>query len=162
MIQLDDNGNPIVIHYGSKTYSPKKVGKIKNSNWVKPNGGLWTSPIGSEYGWKDWCEAEQFRDCIESESFKLQFIENVKLYKIDTLQDLKSLPLTSIPGMPRGMMDFPDFEMISKHYNGIWLTVNGQHETRFSHPLSLYGWDCESILILDSKCCKQLNSFCYI
>lgn len=157
-MQLDKNGNPIVIHYGSTKYSPKKVGKIKNASWVKPDGGLWTSPIGSEFGWKEWCEAEHFRDCIESESFKLQFIDNVKLYKIDTLQDLKDLPMIEA----HGIMKFPDFEMIAQHYNGIWLTVNGQHETRFSHPVSLYGWDCESILILDSKCCKQLNSFCYL
>jgi len=37
-----------------------------------------------------------------------------------------------------------DWEEIAKHYDGVMLTEAGQVHTRYSRPLSLYGWDCES------------------
>jgi len=37
-----------------------------------------------------------------------------------------------------------DWERISKEYDAVMLTEDGQVHTRFSRPLSLYGWDCES------------------
>lgn len=42
-----------IVHYGHKEYYPSKVKPIKNENWVKPLGGLWCSPINSNWGWKD-------------------------------------------------------------------------------------------------------------
>jgi hypothetical protein len=151
MIKYDIHGNPVVIHYGAKKFTASKFSVITN-DWVKPRGGLWTSPIDSDYGWKDWCEAENFRDCDDSMSFTLEFNSDVKIYKIDTLKDLLNLPLISlhVPSMKH-----PDFETISKEYDAIWLTENGQHVTRFSRPCNLYGWDCESILILNPKCFTQ-------
>lgn len=37
-------------------------------------------------------------------------------------------------------------------YEAIWLTAKGQSETHYSNPTNLYGWDCESVLIMNSKC----------
>ena len=71
-----------VIFYGSTKFSPRKFKTIKNS-WVKPDGGLWTSPINSEYGWKEWCDAEQFRKNLEENSFKLKFQDDAKILIID-------------------------------------------------------------------------------
>lgn len=34
----------------------------------------------------------------------------------------------------------------------IHLTESGQWNTRLTRPLNLYGWDCESILILNESC----------
>jgi len=53
-----------LIHYGSTSFDPKKFNPVLNS-YIKPTGGLWTSPIDSEFGWKDWCTAEDFRECNE-------------------------------------------------------------------------------------------------
>lgn len=45
---------------------------------------------------------------------------------------------------------YPDFEaMIRSGIDAIWLTPKGERETRFSHPKNLYGWDCESVLIMN-------------
>ena len=60
-----------IVHFGATKYNPELVQPIKNENWAKPKGGLWTSPVNSEWGWKHWCEAESFRDCNEENSFKL-------------------------------------------------------------------------------------------
>jgi len=55
-----------LIHYGAREYNPDLVQPITNANtWCKPYGGLWTSPVDSKWGWKDWCKAEEFRTCNE-------------------------------------------------------------------------------------------------
>ena len=43
-----------------------------------------------------------------------------------------------------------DFENIARHYDAIHLTPKGQEDTRWSTPHNLYGWDCETILILNT------------
>lgn len=45
-------------------------------------------------------------------------------------------------------IEYPDFELLAKHFDVIHLTENGQYETRLNHP-DLYGWDCESSLWLN-------------
>ena len=43
------------IHYGHKTFEPDRFQKVENQLGIpKPNGGLWASPIETEYGWKEW------------------------------------------------------------------------------------------------------------
>lgn len=133
-----------LIHYGSQVYDGNKFKEIKNS-WTKPNGGLWTSPVDSLYGWYDWCKSENFRDCNIENSFRLKLNIGAKICKIDTLEDLLNLPIYKT--YPR----YLDFEKISLIYDCIWLTVNGQYDTRYSEP-NLYGWDCESVLLLNDKC----------
>ena len=41
-----------------------------------------------------------------------------------------------------------DFEAMAKDYDVIKLTDEGQWKTRLTNP-SLYGWDCECILIMN-------------
>ena len=43
---------------------------------------------------------------------------------------------------------FPDWSLVAERYDGVHLTDEGQWATRLSHPLNLYGWDCESTLWL--------------
>lgn len=147
-----------VIHYGSNIYSGDKVKPFKNDNFVKPIGGLWTSPINSNYGWKDWCKDESFRDCDETNSFKLKFKPQTKIIIIDSVNDLIALPKHIIKfGNGKFQLVHLDFELLATMCDAIWLTENGQHRTRFSQPMSLYGWDCESILINNGDCCYQIT-----
>lgn len=156
MIELDANGNPIVIHYGSKEFSIQKFQKIEN-NFIKPRGGLWTSPVGSEYGWKEWCEAEKFRKCTEENSFKLKFNKGTKICIIETFDDLERKMIWrkfELPHLPI-LNYYPDYEKMAEIYDAIWLTTEGQLNTRFTQP-NLYGWDCETVLILNAYCCQQI------
>lgn len=138
-----------VIHYGEKQYQPSKIKPIENEGCVKPKGGLWTSPINSNWGWKDWCESENFRDCNEANSFKLKFKPDAKIIIIDSLKDLLGLPKYNYHEK-----QYPDFELLATMCDAIWLTEKGQNETHLSHP-SLYGWDCESVLIINGECCYE-------
>jgi hypothetical protein len=41
--------------------------------------------------------------------------------------------------------------MMTYEVDAIHLTERGEHETRLSQPYSLYGWDCECVLIMNPK-----------
>lgn len=146
-----------LIHYGSTIYEPNKVGAIKNINsFVKPEGGLWTSPIDSKWGWCDWNDNEGFRECDIKNSFTVELSNNAKILVIDNEDDMYKMP--KIEGFLGRF--YPDFEKIADQYDAIWLTVNGQSKTRHGHPMNLYGWDCESVLVLNPDCIIQnINIF---
>ncbi len=38
-----------------------------------------------------------------------------------------------------------DFEKLARDFDGIWLTAEGQWDTRMTSP-NLYGWDVECVL----------------
>lgn len=144
-------------HHGASKYDASKFLPIRNSIYRrKPIGGLWTSPINSEYGWRQWCEDQNFSTGPLDEFFDIEFAGRV--YVIDQLKDLLNAPLVRYTS-PYGLVSVQsiDFEqLINQGYDAIHLTTKGQIETRFSEPINLYGWDCESVLIMNEKSIKPL------
>ena len=102
-----------LIHYGSNKFNPNKMEPIKNDNWIKPKGGLWTSPIDSNWGWKDWCESENFRECSKENSFTLKLHDWAKICVIDSVSDLVYLPCYE------SYKRYLDFEKIAENYDAI-------------------------------------------
>lgn len=156
------------IVYGKKKFNPKKFGKIKNrKGWCKPKHktGLWASPIDSEWGWRDFVTCEMmgsWRKSLQS-YFKFKLSPRAKIYVIDTLQDLYLVPYKRKSELQPALSDYLiDYEMMAAMgYSGILLTVNGQNETRMpeyeglyyqGRSFNLYGWDVESLLVLDPGC----------
>lgn len=131
-----------LITYGcGKKFDIAKFKPIKNRMFVKPEGGLWASPVGSSYGWREWCEAESFGNL--SHNFTFEFEGNV--FVINSCADATRMPWIE----EHRYIKYPDFEkMVSLGYDAIFLTENGQVETRFGEP-SLYGWDCECVLVMN-------------
>ena len=83
---------PIYVHYGSTFFEPSRNFPISNHrNWSKPFGGLWASRQDATFGWKDWCEREEFRECDENNSFKFQLCDNSKVAIIHCMKDLDCL-----------------------------------------------------------------------
>lgn len=144
----------ILIHYGATEYKPELVKPIKNRLFVKPHGGLWTSPVDSKWGWKDWCESENYSNPREENSFRIELRPEAKILIIDSLSDLKKLPMVE-SGL-RSFPLYPDYERLALGYDAIHLTEKGQADTNLSYPLSLYGWDCESVLIFTPTVINEL------
>jgi hypothetical protein len=137
----DKKENLALIHYGAVAYDPAQFKPIKDEHWIKPRGGLWTSPVDSTWSWRHWCETEDYLTGSLTKCFTVSFSGNVLV--IDCLKDLDKLPWID-------SLNFPLFECLE--YMGvqaIHLTVRGQEETRHSRPRNLYGWDCESVLVMD-------------
>ena len=144
-----------LIHYGSHKYLPELFNKIVNRKLRnKPEGGLWSSPINSTYGWKDWCKQENFRDCDKDKSFIFSLKKSTRLLVIDSVLCLEKIIWIENSINYGSFLSEIDFEELSQRYDAIHLTKAGQIATEFidcdNH--NLYGWDCESVLILNQNC----------
>lgn len=148
-----------VIHYGNSIYKSEEFKPILNQMFIKPLGGLWTSPVISTWSWRDWCASQEYGECIQENSFNLKFNKDAKILIIESYQDLeeivKDYRILSDPLLK--FFTILDFEKLRESCDAIWLTEEGQRQTHLSTPLSLYGWDCESILIMNSDCCYQVK-----
>jgi hypothetical protein len=143
-----------LVTYGKGTFFDKnKFQFIKNApHWNKPSGGLWASPINSKYGWKDWCIIEEFGNL--SSSFEFTITGNI--FKIENIDDLNQLPLIVNDEIyyksPSFYNTFIDFEaVVNSGIDAIWLTESAIRYKEF------YGWDCESVLILNPSCIQISN-----
>lgn len=65
------------------------------------------------------------------------------------IYNLKNAPLLSVNIGGSFNRGYLDFELLAKNYDAIWLTENGQSETHLYYPINLYGWDCETVLIMN-------------
>lgn len=138
----------VFIHYGHKYFDPRLFKNIKNHNFVKPIGGLWASRVDAEYGWKDWNEKEGFMECILENSFQFKLKENSKILTIKTKEDLLKVPLDrTVPEFMKGIFYCLDFEEIQKNYDAIEVIISNDQSLYWD----LYGWDCDSILILNRQ-----------
>jgi len=113
---MDKILNMECICYSGNCFDIKKFKPIKNLNWIKPEGGLWSSPIDSEWGWKDWCMAEEFN--IEKLSTYFQFTFKGKAFVINGIKDSKQLPWKPRPGFNQeiswsfSFQNYIDFELL--------------------------------------------------
>ena len=146
----------IYIHYGHKQYDPKMFDEIKNRQFIKPFGGLWASDINAEYGWKNWCKDNDFRKCNENNSFKFKLKEGTKVLVLKTKKDLKGLPQDEdLPiWLEKNLLNdwgnvYLDFEKLKEKYDAIEVYIDELY-------WKLYGWDCDSLLVLNKECIEVI------
>jgi len=132
-----------LITYGKgKKFISSKFTPIENIPFfVKPKGGLWASPVNAAWGWREWCKIEEFGDLYNN----FTFVFDGNVFVIDSISSAASMPWIDHDKS----IDFE--KMLELGYDAIYLTEKGQKETRFSTP-SLYGWDCECVLIMNPEC----------
>ncbi|MDR6548502.1 hypothetical protein J2810_004592 [Chryseobacterium rhizosphaerae] len=143
-----------LIHYGSSRYKEELFRPITNDLFDKPSGGLWTSPVNSEYGWREWAKSADFKHYEDHESFQIMLKKTAKVLIIDKPKDLESIPQRKdIPEMQ--FFRYLDFENITNEYDAIYLTLNGLWRTKDylqDSEHKLYSWDCESVIIMNKDC----------
>ena len=140
-----------LIHYGASCYDPDKFKPISDVPFRnKPKGGLWTSPVVTQYGWREWCKEESYGRTEVS----FEVIFSGRVLRINSVADMDALHWIDIDGIY-----FISFQAMCAggfYYDAIHLTVKGQEETRFSHPKSLYGWDCETVFVMNPDSIQPL------
>lgn len=135
-----------LIHYSGEgvTRVDSLAQEQRNQGCFKPCG-FWVSVEGNGDGWKEWCEAEEFR------------LENLACVHAVTLAPTAHLIfLTDVEGMdaftqryaqePRN--EYVDWKRVAQDYQGI-LIAPYLHERRFD-PMWYYCWDCASGCIWDA------------
>lgn len=140
------------IHYGHKSFEESLFVEIKNKPFVKPKGGLWASRIDSEYGWKSWNEDSYFRECSDENSFVFALKENARILIIDSQEKLETLPKNETIIYDMGNYNL-DFEKLKEDYDAIEVLISKDSRLYWS----LYGWDCDSLLVLNKEIIELEN-----
>ena len=142
----------LVTHYGASTYDPRLFKPITNRGMRnKPEGGLWTSPPKSTWGWMRWCRSEGYH--LSRLRKRVNLIIKGKFLVIDEVEDLYDLPWRR-----SNNLFYIDFEALDPTLDAIHLTVKGEDETRFNEPGNLYGWDCETVLVLNKAAILEYSN----
>lgn len=165
----------IYIHYGHDHFDPNIMGVLKNSpevrwsHWSKPEpcSGLWASPIDAEFGWKEWCEQEQFQLWGLDTSFKFKITKPESIYRVESKDDIMRMQDFVVPEQRDSYIlteqwdrkyaasSIPlDFEELQrKGYRGLEVNMT---KCPFVYSF-LYGWDCDSILIWDPSIIVEIK-----
>ena len=137
------------IHYGPTQFDPAAFQPIQNRlHTNKPYGGLWASAVDAKFGWKKWCKDAEFDFCFTS-SFRFHLHPNARVYVVDSSEKAKRMPQREKSARELGIeITFPvlpDFERIAKDYDVIDFRISDDRSLYHT----LYGWDCDSVLILN-------------
>lgn len=147
------------IHMGNDRFYKNRFMPIKNRPmFTKPSGGLWASPVDAEFGWRDWCERENFSKSDMRKSFTFSLSDEARVIHLYSVVDLVSLPDQE---PPKGLEDLSlgkciDFEkMVNDGYDAIELHLSEEKLDGINYLeglyWKLYGWDCDSILIMNPE-----------
>lgn len=138
----------VYIHYGHDEFVHPDP--IRNRDYfTKPKGGLWASRKDDEFGWKDWCEREDFRLDSFDRSFEFTLKDSANVLVLNNRDQLDFLPQIKYGERYRYHKDdwssecYLNFEKLSKEYDAIDIPDISPFYW------ALYGWDCNSILIMN-------------
>ena len=131
------------IHYGNTEFYPELFGPIYNREMMtKPYGGFWASPVDTDFGWKEWCEREHFRECLEEESFVFELREGARVLHLREPKDLTTLPIVEPAITTWWCLDFE--QLVKDGWDAVEVEIGRLY-------WQLYGWDCDSIVIMNPE-----------
>ena len=134
------------IHYGHKEFDIDKFIAPKNIQlFNKPIGGLWASKVDAKFGWKHWCAENDYCECSEGNAFTFDISENANVLYINCVDDVNKLP-DQDTDLTLTCIKTVDFEQLIK--NGID-AIEFNISKDWDLYMALYGWDCDSTLILN-------------
>lgn len=142
------------IHYGDTEFKLDKFNPITNCVcFSKPEGGLWASPCESDNNWYEWCLYNNFRIERLADSFIFTIKDNAQILSIKSRDDLVRLKQNGLcldfsSRYPSARNEFYlDFEKLLKlGCDAIEVYI------RDTIYMDLYGWDCDSLLVLNPDC----------
>ena len=143
------------VHYGSNEFNPLYFTPIRNRLlFNKPEGGLWASPCNSEWSWYEWCKSEGFNLEKLDRYFVFSIKKQSKFLVIKSHNDLVKLKENELcldysSTYPFTKNDFYlNFEkIVDLGYDAILVYIRD-----LTIYMDLYGWDCDSLLVLNPDC----------
>lgn len=141
------------IHYGHTLFDQDIFQPVKNQEWgaAKPLGGFWASPVDAERSWKNWCEDEEFRLENLNTSFRFHLKDDARVFHIYRSDQLQQLP--ELDTIIKVTWYCIDFEKAAENWDAIELHLSEEICDDYLESLyfRLYGWDCDSILIMNPE-----------
>jgi len=132
------------------------------SRFNKPNGGLWSStytpnePEDSQ--WIRWCRENCQENWVGRDSILLEIKPTARIWTINSQEELLNLYRLYPSVVTFGNGCYIDYVEVAEDWDIIHLTEEGEFLCRYPRifvggqqniELNLYGWDCESSLILN-------------
>lgn len=120
----------------------------------KPRHSFWASPVNAEYGWKEWCENNNFRDTNAQIPVYLTVLKDCNIFAIESTKQL-ILPqtLNTVLFYDVGFSKLIDYNFLRNiGISAVELEdASIGHRFENQYEISFNSWDCESICFLDSK-----------
>lgn len=145
------------VHFGGQ-YAPGRFDPVRNRAFSnKPFGGLWASPEGSPFGWREWNKKTGLRKCDEKDSFRFTLSSDARVFRVWSAEDAERMPgrtdFEDEHGMRVTYPILPDFEVMANDYDAIDFRIS--KDGRLYRML--YTWDCDSILVLNKDVIRVLK-----
>lgn len=144
------------IHWGCSRFEPKAFVPVTNFEVMnKPIGGLWASPADAKYSWFKWSMNNDFYTDRLKTSFEFELSPDARILEL-TRDNVWELPMVKDAGLwciPRdrdkyfGMVMGIDFEALAREWDVLECSLTEYPELYWS----LYGWDCDCILVLNPE-----------
>lgn len=148
----------IYIHYGDSDFRPEMMRGKKHNNPYrnKPDNALWASRKDAEWGWKDWCESEDFRLERFKTWFEFTLKPEAKIFYIDSIEKERSLPVQEYDDPDSreiyllidhliGQRNYDFDKLVEMGYDAVEVDIS-KCPALYSE---MYTWDCDSIAILN-------------
>ena len=134
------------IHYGCCEFKREKFVMPSTRKYNnKPNGGLWASDVNAKYGWKNWCEENDWDGCLLNQSFSFRLSNKANVVRINWLSDLDQLPEQKDAREWTSIRSVDYDKLIADGVDAIEFNISND----WSLYMGLYGWDCDSLLVLN-------------
>lgn len=138
------------IHYGSDKFSPEITKNLDMYKWTDKPSGLWASPEISTWGWKQWCESEEYHTERLQKSFRFTLKPNAKILHINSFRE--AIPFL-INDTDYGRIYELNLEKIYQKYDGIEVWMSKDWEN-FHYTLPFSTWDVDSLCVWNTNVIK--------
>lgn len=134
------------VHFGSSRLDRNKFKDISEETYcggLKPRGGLWGSNESLEsYGWREWCIDNEY-ECDTSSYFRFRLKDSARLLVVTGDELLEQSHLYAMEYPPS--RTYKDWTSIRERYDAVYMAAGSDRDLYFKY----YGWDCDSILVLN-------------
>lgn len=160
IVEADKNNTYVTYLREDVSFDPSKIvinlDNRYNGCLFKPDKGFWGSPIDASYGWKEWCENEEFGDYDFNKPVYWTLTDG-KILQIDwdDVNNKETSVLMKYMTIPNDIYSYSILEWKKMLEDGIVAVqlMNSSIGHVFKNDLELRfnNWDCESIVVLDKS-----------
>ena len=139
--------NMIFTHFGTNLFNPEEFQEITNETYcggLKPKGGIWGS-FEEGLGWKKWCEINEY-EFLNGFNLFFRFKLTDNAHILYVLKD--ELDIFKI----EGTLQSYDWLKIKEKYDAVYIPAGTNQELYMKY----YGWDCDSIIVLNKNVVIQM------
>jgi hypothetical protein len=143
------------IHYGHDHFDKDLFTYVNNTDTIvgKPKGGLWSSPVNAEYGWKDFIsEGESWREEYLTKSFRFRLNEKANILSVNTLEELERLPTLNDNRFGK-VIDYE--KLVDNGYDALLINMSNDYRN-FHYDTRTMAYDVDTLLVFNPEMVEEI------